>query len=283
MKIAITSDSVCDLSNDLLSKNNIKILSLPITLGDKEFTDSINLTPQEIFDYVQKNKVLPKTSAINEFQYNEFFSENLKSNDALIHFTISSGISSCYVNAVNAAKNFKNVYIIDSRSLSTGVGLQVLYACSLRDKGLKAEEIVEKVDARKKYIQASFVIERLDYLYKGGRCSSLQLLGANLLKIRPSIILKDGKMQMHKKYRGKMPDVVKEYCLDTLKEFNSYDENICFITYSSATPQMIESAKDVLKNNTNFKQFFETTAGCTITSHCGENTLGILYYNNKEV
>lgn len=282
MKIAISSDSVCDLSSDLLTKNNIKILSLPITLGDKEYSDSINLTPQEIFAFVQKNKVLPKTSAINEFQYNEFFSEQLKTSDALIHFTISSDISSCYANAVNAAKNYKNVYIIDSRSLSTGVGLQVLYACALRDKGLKADEIVEKVEARKQHIQASFVVERLDYLYKGGRCSSLQLLGANLLKIRPSIILKDGKMQMHKKYRGKMPDVVKEYCLDTLKEFDSFDNNICFITYSSATPEMIESAKNVIKEKTNFKNIYETTAGCTITSHCGENTLGILYYNNKE-
>lgn len=282
MKIAISSDSVCDLSSDLLTKNNIKILSLPITLGDKEYSDSINLTPQEIFAFVQKNKVLPKTSAINEFQYNEFFSEQLKTSDALIHFTISCDISSCYANAVNAAKNYKNVYIIDSRSLSTGVGLQVLYACALRDKGLKADEIVEKVEERKQHIQASFVVERLDYLYKGGRCSSLQLLGANLLKIRPSIILKDGKMQMHKKYRGKMADVVKEYCLDTLKEFDSFDNNICFITYSSATPEMVESAKSVIKEKTNFKHIYETTAGCTITSHCGENTLGILYYNNKE-
>ena len=282
MKILISSDSVCDLSTDIINENKIKILSLPITLGDKEYTDSINITPQQIFEYVQKNKVLPKTSAINEFVYNEFFSENLKDNDAIIHFTISSDISSCYNNAVKASNNFKNVFIVDSKTLSSGVGLLILYACNLKNKGLSAAEIFKKVEARKQYVQASFVIERLDYLYKGGRCSSLQLLGANILKIRPSILLKNGKMGMHKKYRGKMPDVVRDYCLDTLKEFNNYDNTMCFITYSSATPEMIESAKKVLSEHANFKTIYETTAGCTVTSHCGENTLGILYFNNKE-
>ena len=282
MKIAITCDSVCDLSQELIKQNNISILPISIILGDETFSDGVNINSQKIFDYVAKNKQLPKTSAINEFQYAEFFKEHLDGVDALIHFTISSDMSSCFNNAKKAASTLKNVYVIDSRNLSTGVGLQVLYACMLRDKGEKPENIVKKVEARKQFVQASFVVERLDYLYKGGRCSALQLLGANLLKIRPSIIVKDGKMDVHKKYRGKMKDVVKDYIKDTLNEFNTYDKSICFITYSSATEDMVEAAKSTLKEFANFENVYITTAGATVTSHCGENTLGILYYNNGE-
>lgn len=282
MKIAITCDSVCDLSQELIKQNNISILPISIILGDETFSDGVNINSQKIFDYVAKNKQLPKTSAINEFQYAEFFKEHLDGVDALIHFTISSDMSSCFNNAKKAASTLKNVYVIDSRNLSTGVGLQVLYACKLRDKGEKPENIVKKVEARKQFVQASFVVERLDYLYKGGRCSALQLLGANLLKIRPSIIVKDGKMDVHKKYRGKMKDVVKDYVKDTLNEFNTYDKSICFITYSSATEDMVEAAKSTLKEFANFENVYITTAGATVTSHCGENTLGILYYNNVE-
>lgn len=282
MKIAITCDSVCDLSQELIKQNNISILPISIILGDETFSDGVNINSQKIFDYVAKNKQLPKTSAINEFQYAEFFKEHLDGVDALIHFTISSDMSSCFNNAKKAASTLKNVYVIDSRNLSTGVGLQVLYACMLRDKGEKPENIVKKVEARKQFVQASFVVERLDYLYKGGRCSALQLLGANLLKIRPSIIVKNGKMDVHKKYRGKMKDVVKDYIKDTLNEFNTYDKSICFITYSSATEDMVEAAKSTLKEFANFENVYITTAGATVTSHCGENTLGILYYNNVE-
>lgn len=282
MKIAITCDSVCDLSQELIKQNNISILPISIILGDETFSDGVNINSQKIFDYVAKNKQLPKTSAINEFQYAEFFKEHLDGVDALIHFTISSDMSSCFNNAKKAASTLKNVYVIDSRNLSTGVGLQVLYACKLRDKGENPENIVKKVEARKQFVQASFVVERLDYLYKGGRCSALQLLGANLLKIRPSIIVKDGKMDVHKKYRGKMKDVVKDYIKDTLNEFNTYDKSICFITYSSATEDMVEAAKSTLKEFANFENVYITTAGATVTSHCGENTLGILYFNNVE-
>ena len=282
MKIAITCDSVCDLSQELIKQNNISILPISIILGDETFSDGVNINSQKIFDYVTKNKQLPKTSAINEFQYAEFFKEHLDGVDALIHFTISSDMSSCFNNAKKAASTLKNVYVIDSRNLSTGVGLQVLYACMLRDKGEKPENIVKKVEARKQFVQASFVVERLDYLYKGGRCSALQLLGANLLKIRPSIIVKNGKMDVHKKYRGKMKDVVKDYIKDTLNEFNTYDKSICFITYSSATEDMVEAAKSTLKEFANFENVYITTAGATVTSHCGENTLGILYFNNVE-
>ena len=282
MKIAITCDSVCDLSKEQLLENNIKILPLTINLGDDSYQDGININPDKIFEYVATTKQLPKTSANNEFQYTEFFEELLKENDAVIHFTLGSDISACYNNAAKASKNFENVKVIDSKNLSTGVGLLVLYACKLRDDGKSFEEIVQKVTARVPHVQASFVVERLDYLHKGGRCSAVALLGANILKIRPSIMVENGKMGVHKKYRGKMESVIAEYVKDTLTEFKNYDNTMCFLTYTSATPEMIAAAKKAISENAAFKAVYETTAGSTVTSHCGEHTLGILYFNDSE-
>ena len=282
MKIAITCDSVCDLSKEQLLENNIKILPLTINLGDDSYQDGVDITPDKIFEYVATTKQLPKTSANNEFQYSEFFEEQLKECDALIHFTIGSDISACYNNAAKASKNFENVKVIDSKNLSTGIGLLVLYACKLRDDGKSFEEIVQKVTARVPHVQASFVVERLDYLHKGGRCSAVALLGANILKIRPSIMVENGKMGVHKKYRGKMESVIAEYVKDTLTEFKNYDNTMCFLTYTSATPEMIAAAKKAISENAAFKAVYETTAGSTVTSHCGEHTLGILYFNDSE-
>lgn len=280
MKICISSDSVCDLSSEQITENKINIIPLTINLGDNAYLDTLEIKPTDIFSYVEKNKVLPKTSAVNEFQYDEAFEKLLKEYDAIIHFTISSDMSSCYANACKSAKKFKNVAVIDSRNLSTGVGLLVMYACQLVKEGLELDEIVEKVTSRIPFVQASFVVERLDYLYKGGRCSALQLFGANLLRLRPSILVSDGKMGTHKKYRGKMKDVVHDYIKDTLAEYPDYDDTMCFITYSSATDEMLESAKNAVAQYGHFKNVYYTNAGCTVTSHCGEHTLGILFITN---
>ena len=188
-------------------------------------------------------------------------------------------MSSAYNNAVNSAKNFKNVYVIDSRTLSTGIALEAIYAKKLADKGVAPEEIVEKVQKRIPFVQASSVIDRLDYLYKGGRCSSIALLGANLLKIRPEIEVKDGVMGNTEKFRGKMGDVVRKYCKSVLDRYDNPDKSVIFITHSHATEEMVDAAKDVLKDY-NFENVYETYAGCTVSSHCGKNTLGILYIND---
>lgn len=282
MKIAITCDSVCDLTKEQLQENNVTILPLTINLGDDSYQDGVDITPEKIFEYVSNTKQLPKTSANNEFQYTEFFEEVLKEYDGVVHFTIGSDISACYNNAAKAQAHFENVRVIDSKNLSTGIGLLVMYACKLRDEGKTLDEIVTKVTARVPHVQASFVVERLDYLHKGGRCSAVALLGANILKIRPSIMVANGKMGVHKKYRGKMESVVSEYVKDTLTEFKNYDNSMCFLTYTSATPEMIEAAKKAISENAAFKAVYETTAGATVTSHCGEHTLGILYFNDSE-
>lgn len=281
MKIAITSDSVIDLTKELLEKYDIKLIPVTIILGDDTYDDGV-ISTDEIFNYVHETGKLPKTSAVNEARYASVFSELLKEYDGVIHFSLSSGISASNMNAVNASKQFDGkVEVIDSLSLSTGVALQAIYARSLTETETDIHVIAEKVRKRTASVQASFVVERLDFLHKGGRCSSLALLGANLLKIRPQIIVKEGKMGSYKKYRGPMPSVIKKYCQDVFEEFNTPDKKVCFITYSSATPEMIQSAKEIVKEH-GFETIYETRAGATISCHCGPNTLGILYYNDGE-
>lgn len=278
MKIAISVESTNDLGEELLQKYDIKVIPYTITLGDMTFKDGEHTTA-EMFEYVDKYNTLPKTTALNEYEYTEFFKEILESYDALVHICLSSGITSSCGNAERAAKNVDNVFVVDSKSLSTGIGLLAIYARELAEKGLPAEEIAKTVQERADKLQVSFVVERLDYLYKGGRCSSLQLLGANLLKIRPRIVLKEGTMISDKKFRGNMGGVVAKYCAETLKDFNTPDLKRAFITYTTASPEMLEAARKAL-SEAGFKEILETRAGGTIASHCGANTLGILYFND---
>lgn len=280
MKYKITCESSADLTQEMYKKLKVPVIPFVITVGDKEYLDGVNITPQDLFDYFEKTKQLSKTSAINQITYEEFFEEQLKDCDGLIHFCISSEISSAYNNAVNASKKFENVHVIDSRSLSSGIGLQVMYATTLRDKGVDIEEAVALINSRRDSVQISFVIDKLNYLYKGGRCSALSLLGANLLAIKPSIQVKNGKMLVGKKYVGKMQKVLDKYILDTLEQFSNPDKSLCLITYSSATPEMIEVSKNTLNSTKIFDKIIETTAGATVTTHCGPNTLGIIYYND---
>ena len=281
MKIKITAESTIDLPKELLEEYNISTLPFTVILGDNEYKDG-EITSSDIFAFVDEHKILPKTSAINEAQYTEFFTEMKKEYDAIVHITLSSKISSANQNAVAASKNFENVYVIDSKSLSTGIALLAIYASKLVSEGkLTAQEIAEKVAARVPSVQASFVIKKLDYLYKGGRCSALAFVGSKFLKIRPQILLEDGAMGVHKKYMGKMEGAIEKYVDDCIEEFNNPDLSVAFITYTTATEGMIESARLALRAR-GFKAIYETTAGATITSHCGENTLGILYLNDGE-
>ena len=280
MKIIISSESTCDLSKELIEENNVSIIPYSIILGDEVVVDNAEV-PAKIFEFVESTGNLPKTSAINEQSYSDYFENLLRECDAVIHITLSGALTCSVQNAKMAASKLKNIHIIDSRSLSTGTGLLVLYAAKLAKEGLDAEAIVEKVSARIPAVQASFVIDRLDYLHKGGRCNALALFGANLLKIHPQIVLKDGKMGPAKKYRGKMEKVVEKYCEDTLSEFNTPDKSIGFLTYTTATEEMVSAAKTALEN-AGFEKIYITTAGGTVTSHCGENVLGILYLNDGD-
>ena len=278
MKIAISAETTLDMPLEMREQYDVHVIPYGIVLGGEEFFDG-KYSTEEIFEKVKELDELPKTNAINAYTYVEYFKELLKEYDGVVHVCLSGGITSSTENAKAAAGELKNVYVVDSRSLSTGISLLVLYARRLADQGLSPKDVYEKVQARAEKLQVSFVIERLDYLYKGGRCSSLQLLGANLLKLRPRIILKDGKMISDKKYRGRMEQVVAKYCTDTLNEFNTPDKSEVFLTYTTATPEMVAAARGVLKK-AGFETVYETHAGGTIGSHCGEHTLGILYFND---
>lgn len=279
-KIAISLDSACDISKELIEKYDFKIIPFGVNLGDKFFYDG-EISPEEIFEYADNNKTLPKTNAVNEEAFKEHFAKILNDYDAIIHFDISSEMSSAYQNAVNASKNFKNVYVVDSRTLSTAISLEAIYAKKLTETMDDPAKIVELVKKRIPAVQASFVIERLDYLYKGGRCSGLALLGANLLKIRPEIEVLNGNMKNTEKFRGKMADCVTKYCRATLEKYNHPDKSVIFITHSVADKELVDAAKAVVSEY-GFENVYETTAGCTVSSHCGKNTLGILYINDAE-
>ena len=278
MKIAISAESTIDLSKELLNEYDIKIVPFNIQLGDKAGLDG-EITTDEIISYVNETGVLPKTGAINEFCFNEHFEKLLKDYDAVIHFSLSSELSMACSNAIRSSKNYNNVFVVDTMSLSTGIALLAIYAKTLVDNGEDAKTIYNKCLKRVSSVQASFELKRLDYLYKGGRCSGLTLFGANLLKIRPQILVKDGKMIPGKKYRGNFSYVVKNYCQDVLNEFDNPDLSLAFVTYTTADENIVETAKGFLLER-GFKKVLVTRAGGTITSHCGEDCLGILYIND---
>lgn len=280
MKIAISAESTIDLSKELLEQYNIETIPFIINLGEDVRKDG-ELKSEEIIAYVNETGLLPKTSAINQYTYEEYF-RGLKQigYDIIIHITLSSAISAANHQANLAAQEVGNVYIIDSKSLSTGIALLAIYASNLRNEGLEASEIYEKVNARVDSVQASFVLARLDYLYKGGRCSSISHFFSKALGIRPQILVKDGRMGSGKKYRGADNAVVKKYCEDTLSEFNNPDKSIAFVTH---TPFPNDNAENICINElkkAGFKNILVTNAGATITSHCGERTIGILYIND---
>ena len=280
MRIAISAESTIDLPKELLEKYHIHTLPFTVLMGDTKALDG-EITPEAIFAYVNKNKVLPKTSAVNTYQYEEHFNNLLKDYDYIIHFCLSSKISSTYANAVVVASDNPNIKIIDSESLSTGIALEAIYASTLVDQGMEFNDVVNHVLSRVSHVQASFILERLDYLYMGGRCNALQLFGANLLKLHPQIIVQNGKMVVGKKYRGKMEANTLRYVLDTLDRFNNPDKELVFITYSTAKTETVEAIKTILKER-GFRNIYVTRAGCTISSHCGDGCLGILYINDGD-
>lgn len=279
--IKITSDSSVDLTKELIKKYDFSILPFNILMNDKEYLDGENINNQMIVDNFIENKTLPKTSAVSIENYKTFFKRFVDKGDKVIHFSISGLMSCSYENAVHASEEFDgNVTIIDGANLSTGTALLMLYASDLIQKGKSYEEIIEKVKKRIPYVQASFVIDKLNFLYKGGRCSSLQLLGANILGIKPSIEVKDGKMGMAKKYMGKLIKVAEKYVLDTLNKFNNPDLTRIFITYSTIEEDVLNIVKQTVLENAKFKEILITQAGSTVMSHCGPNTIGILYIND---
>ena len=281
MAIRITSDSTCDL-NHLVEERNIGILSMQVNLDAKPYHDGIDITPQDIFDFVERTKILPKTSAPSIGDYEEFFAEQLKLGDEVIHFNISSKSSGSYNMAKQAAASFDGkVRVIDSKALSTGQGLLVLKACDMRDEGKSSAEIEEAINELKTRVNTSFVPDSLDYLYKGGRVSGMIKVVAGMFKIHPLIYMDDGQLVPGKKYKGRMDVLLKQYVQDLKDLYPNYDKSRCFITHSSAEENVVNVAKEKVKELFEFDEVIETVAGSIITSHCGKGTLGVLFIYNK--
>lgn len=279
MKIAISAESTLDLTPELIKEFDISVIPFNVILGEEEALDG-QVTSQTLFDYVNKTGKLPRTAAINEFQYEEYFKSLLEKHEAVVHFALSSKISTSCNNALQAATCFGGkVIIIDTLSLSTGIALQAIYARKLAKAGKTHEEIAALVKERIPYDQTSFSLESVNYLYKGGRCSLLSMIGANVLRIKPDILMLDGSMKPGQKRRGPMAKVCVEYAEEMLKTYSNYDPELVFITYSSAPEEVVDAVYEVLKKK-GFKRIEKTMAGATISCHCGPHCLGILYMND---
>ena len=281
MSIRITSDSTCDLGH-LVAERNIGILPLQVNLDADSFHDGVDITPQDIFDFVAEKKILPKTSAPSIGDYEEFFTKQLKEYDEVIHFNISAKSSGSHNMAKQAAESFGGkVRVVDSMALSSGQGLLVLKAADMRDEGKTADEIVAAVEEIRTHINTSFIPDSLDYLHKGGRVSGMVKLAAGLFKIHPLILMDNGQLVPGKKYKGKMTVIIKQYIEDLYNMYPKYDKTRCFVTHSTADPELVAAAKEKVNELFHFDEVIETVAGSIVTSHCGRNTLGVLFVYEK--
>lgn len=279
-EVLITADSTCDLPSHIIEQHDIEILPLSVLLGDKSYYDGINVFPEDIYTYVDQTGTLPKTAAVTPAQYYEVFEKAHDDGKAVVHIGLSSAISSSYQNACIAASEFDDVYCIDSKSLCTAMGLLVLKACDFRAKGFDAKKIYNRVNTLVPKVSTTFVLDNLEYLHKGGRCSGVAKFSANILGIKPSIAVDPatGKMDVAKKYRGKMDVVYKQYINDCLKNVNKIDTSRIVIANSGGiSPEIISFAKGVVEGKANFDEVILADAKCTISSHCGPKTLAIFY------
>lgn len=277
-KIKITCDSTCDLTDELYQKYDIEVLPLGITLGNELFFDGENVKAQDVFDFVSQKNTLPKTSAISVGTYLDTFKKYTDEGYAVIHINISSEFSVCHRNACLAAEELENVYPIDSRNLSSGSGHLVIAAAEMAKEGLDAKTIAEKLNEMKERLDVSFVLQTLEYLKMGGRCSGVVALGANLLKLRPEIEVVGGKMQVGRKYRGNPEKSISDYIRGRLEGRTDLQYDRIFVTHSHVPHEIVEKAIALVKELQPFSEVIETVAGCTISSHCGPCCLGVLFF-----
>ena len=277
MNIKIISDSTCDLSQELLTQHNITLMPLTIVKDGKEYKDNVTLTPAEIFAHVAAGGSLCTTAAINMTEYAELFGKYTKDYDGVLHINISSEFSSCYQNASLAADEFDNVRVVDSRNLSTGHGLVVLKAVELAKTCTNLDELKAQLDEFTSKVEASFLLSRLDYMVKGGRCSAVAALGANLLNLKPCIEVKNGKMSVVKKYRGNFDKCLASYVKDRLSNRDDLDKGTLFVTRTPVSDECLAAVKNAVAEYGDFENTYWTEAGCTVSCHCGPGCLGVLF------
>ena len=277
-KCIITAETTCDLPQEILNQRNFKTIPITVITGTTQRRDGTEIKVEELFDYVKQTGELPKTAAVSIEEYKEFFGELLKEYDNVIHFSLSSSASSSYNNAFNASKECKGVYVVDTKALSTGQALLMLKASDMLNEGKEVEEVYNNVVELTSKVQTSFVVDTLDYLAKGGRCSSVALVASKILKIHPYIYENDGALQVKKKYMGTLQRSLSQYVHDLALEYKSYDKTRVFVTHSLCDDQkVVDDVIAMTKELFDFEEVIETTAGATVSSHCGKNTIGVLF------
>lgn len=277
MTIKITADSTCDLSKELVEKLNIAIFPLTIIKNNEAYADGITITPDEIFAHVAAGGDLCSTTAGSVGEYQELFQKYANDYDAVVHISLGSGFSSSYQNACLAASDFDNIIVIDSCNLSTGQGLVVLKACEVVKTASSLEEIKNILVEFTSKVEASFLLDQLGYMVKGGRCSTVAALGANLLNLKPCIEVKGGKMAVVKKYRGVYAKSLASYVKDRLANRDDLDRKTLFVTNTPVSDECMAAVKAAVEEHADFEEIFWTKAGCTVSCHCGPGTLGVLF------
>ncbi len=275
-KIIFAVDSACDVPASVLTKHSVAVIPYHISFGDAEFVDGVSITRDEIYKKVEELGMMPKTSAIPPADFTDFFTSLLEQGEAVVYFSIGSGFSSACQNARLAASELENVFVVDTMSLSSGEALLLLHAISLREGGATAAEIAAACTDMASCCDVSFVLDRLDYIHRGGRCSGVAALGANLLGIKPCLAVSDGKLGMEQKYRGKLKMVVSKYIKERLAE-KEVQPDFVFLTDAGVDPEVHAAALETLEELGIFAKIYEADAGCVISSHCGPGTLGILF------
>lgn len=276
--IKITCDSTCDLPQELYAKYDVEVIALSVALGEELYRDGANISSQELLAYVKETGTLPKTSAVSMGEYLEVFGKYTAQGKTVIHINLSSNLSASHQNAVLAAGELGNVHVVDSRNLSSGSGHLVIAAAEMAAQGMEAEAIVAQLNEMKERLDVSFVLQTLEFLQKGGRCSSVAALGARALQLRPEIRVADGGMGVGKKYRGSMEKSVLDYIRGRLEGRDDIDTHRIFVTHSPMDQAVVDKAIALVCELQPFEEVIETNAGCTITSHCGPNCLGVLFF-----
>ena len=278
MKVRITADSTCDLSPALVERYGVTITPLTVSCGGESYLDGVEIDPDRLFEITEATGGVAATAAVNVQQYLDAFGELLQECDEIVHFTISGAMSACYQNACIAADELGRVYPVDSENLSSGIGHLVIDACLLAEEGKSGAEIQAILNERRKKLDVSFVLSTLEYLRRGGRCTTLAAMGANLLKLHPCIVVADGKMTVGKKYRGNIQACLVQYVKDKLADPETIDPKRIFITDSGFDEGTRDLVENTIRECVPFAEIHRTRAGCTVSCHCGPGCLGILFY-----
>ena len=273
-KVIISTDSPADIPAALREKYGIEVCPLHVIINGDDRLDGVNITPDEIFDNYKQTKSLPSTSAIPVGEYTDIFAALTADGSSVVHISLSSGVSSSHRNAVIAAEEFENVYVVDSLHLTTAITLLIVKAAHMAESGMSAEEIAKELEVLREKVDTSFVLDNLEFLAKGGRCSAVAALGANILGIRPSLEMREGKLGICKKYRGKIDKVQLQYLTERIEALGDVDDEVGFLIHTNVDAAQAKALVEAVKATGRFKKVIEAEAGCTITAHCGPNCVG---------